>query len=248
MNYTFESYDHNNTNLEDNVILYNCGNSWKVIPLNLMLSYPIIYDTYLYDDEKYDITIVVCPITLRCVMFKGIFEFYDYENLSMFLTDKDEKEYLPIDLNKKIDKNFVIEENKRIEVKIMTLKNAILYANDIFFIKTKEKINFIINEDYYNDSKDIYGNEMKYNSVHPKTLVYIVNFESQTNKNKKIAVLIGNDYSKNKVSGYDVIKSKLNDHLMKYRSKIIKKDGYIMPILWYIAKELYEKEKLVYLK
>jgi hypothetical protein len=244
--YTFENYDYNNLNLTDNVILYNSGNSWKIIPLNLMLSYPIIHDEYLYEDEKYDITIVMCPITLRCVMFKGKFEFYDYEDYRMVLKDGDE--YLPIDLNKKINEKFVIEENKRIEVKIMTLRNAIIYVNDVFFIKTKHKTNFIINAEYYENTKDIYNNDITYNSVHPKTLVYVAEFESQTEKKEKFVILLGNDYSQDKITGYDVIKSKLNDHLLKYRSKIIKKDGYIMPMLWYIAKDLYKNYKLVYLK
>lgn len=244
--YTFENYDHNNLNLSDNVILYNSGNVWKIIPLDLMLSYPIIHDEYLYENEKYDITIVVCPITLRSVMFKGKFEFYDYEDYRMILKDGDK--YLPIDLNKKISEKFVIEENKRIEVKIMTLRNAIIYVNDIFFIKTKEKINFIINREYYDNIKDIFGNDIIYSNVHPKTLVYVAEFESQTEKKEKFVILLGNDYLADKITGYDVIKSKLNDHLLKYRSKIIKKDGYIMTMLWYIAKDLYKNYKLVYLK
>lgn len=249
-NYTFKSYDYNDTKLDDNVILYNCGNLWRTIPLNIMLSFPIIHDIYLYGDEKYDITVVVCPITLQTVMFKGKFFFYDYEKNKMILTNDKKTKYIPIDSNKKNDENFVMEENKRIEVKILTLKNAILYINDLTFIKIKIKknANFIINDEYYFNTKDMYGNEITYNSVHPKTLVYVVSFESHTKNQNKFVILIGNDYSNNEISGYDVTKSKLNEHLIKHRSKIIKKNGFITPMLWYIAKELYKNAKLIYLK
>jgi len=243
--YTFENYDHNNLNLSDNVILYNSGDAWKIIPLELCLSYPIIHDKYLFEDEKYDVTIVVCPITLRSVMFKGNFYFYNYEDTRMFL--KEDDDFLPIDLNKKINEKFIIEENKRIEVKIMILRNALIYAGDALFIKTNKKISHIINKQYYTNTKDIFNEEIKYNDIHPKTLVYIVEFEFQTEKEDKFAILLGNDYIGDKITGYDVFKSKLNDHLLKHRTKIIKKNGYIIPMLWYIAKDIYKDYKLVYL-
>lgn len=243
--YSFENYDHNNLSLSDNVILYNSGGSWKIIPLDLCLSYPIIHDKYLFEDEKYDVTIVVCPITLRSVMFKGKFYFYDYEEMRMFL--KEEGDFLPIDLNKKINEKFVIEENKRIEVKIMILRNALIYVGDALFIKTNKKINSIIDKNYYINTRDIFNKEIIYNDIHPKTLVYIVEFEFQTEKKDKFAILLGNDYLQDKITGYDMFKSKLNDHILKNRSKIIKKNGYLIPILWYIAKDIYKDYKLVYL-
>ena len=35
-----------NLKLKDNVLLYNTGDTWKIVPLKLALSYPIIYDKF----------------------------------------------------------------------------------------------------------------------------------------------------------------------------------------------------------
>jgi hypothetical protein len=154
-------------------------------------------------------------------------------------------------MNKKINNKFIIQDNKRIEIKIMTLRNAIIYAPDGVFIKCNKKISPVIKMPYYSNNKDISGNILEHGFIHPKTLVYIASFSSQKikdEKEEKNIILLGNDSSKEIPSGYDIIKSKLNDHLIKYSSKIIKKDGYIMPILWYIAKIIYKKNKIVFLE
>jgi hypothetical protein len=238
----------NDIDLKDNIILYNNGNQWKIIPLIICLSYPIIYEQYAYGDEKYEVSIIVCPITLRSVMFKGRFKFYKYDKYRMILREEDDDDILPIDLNKKINNKFIIQDNKRIEVKIMTLRNAIIYAPDAVFIKCNKKISPIIKIPYYSNDKDINGNVLQSTFVHPKTLVYIASFISQKTKEEKYAILLGNDYNKENPSGYDIIQSKLNTHLIKYSSQIIKKDGYIMPMLWYIAKIIYKKYKIIYLE
>lgn len=247
--FVYTSKDNNNLQLSDNVVLYNDGNLWKIIPLKIMFIYPIIYDQYAYSDEKYDVSIIVCPITLRSVMFKGKFKFYKYEDYRMIIQNSDD--IMPIDLNYKISKNFIVQENKRIEVKILTLRSAITYAPDAHFINIKKsKINeneIVLNCDYYSNNLDIYGNEIKKDNIHPKTLVYIVYYKSHSTKKYKIAILIGNDYSDKNISGYDVIKSKINEYLIKNRSNIIKKNGYIMPMLWYMAKEIYKKRKIIYM-
>lgn len=245
--YKYQSVEKYNLNLEDNIILYNTGDKWKIIPLFISLSYPIIYDTYAYEDDKYDVTIIVCPITLRCVMFRGKFTFSNYDKYRMIL--KEDDDIMPIDLNHKINEKYVIQENKRIEVKIMTLKNSLMYAPDALFIKLHKNktIDNIIDDKYYSDYKDIFGNDIKVDFIHPKTLVYVVNYQSKTSKEDKYSLLVGNDSNKENVSGYDVEKSKLNKHLMKYRTKIIEKNGYIIPMLWYLAKEIYDDYKAIFI-
>jgi hypothetical protein len=247
--YSFEANPSNqeDINLTDNIILYNSGNQWKIIPLIVCLSYPIIYENYVINNEKYEVSIVVCPVTLRCVMFKERFEFYDYNGYQMVL--KGDNDFLPINMNKKINKNFIIQDNKRIEIKIMTMRNAILYAPDALIINCKKKIKPIIKLSYYTNNKNINNNILKDGTIHPKTLVYIVIYSSLShNDEERHAILLGNDSNKDFPTGYDIIKSKLNEHLVKYRKKIIKKDGYIMPMLWYIAKSVYKNYKIVFLK
>ncbi len=244
--YIFQPVDPYNMDLLDNVVMWFDGSDWKIAPISVSLSYPIIYDIFLDDTEKYDVSIVVCPITLRSVMFKGKFEFHSYEDYRMIL--KEDNDFLPIDLNKKINKKLIIQDNKRIEVKIMTLRNAIIYAPDAQFMKCEKEIKMIIDKSYYINDKDISGNELKIDFIHPKTLVYVVHYNSNTTKEDRYSILLGNDYNKDTITGYDVVNSGLNDHLTKYRSKIINKDGYIMPMLWYIAKIVYKKFKIVALR
>jgi hypothetical protein len=232
--------------LSDNIVLYNSGNQWKIILLSICLSYPIIYEKYVFNNDKYDVTIIVCPVTLRSVMFKGKFKFDKYEHFRMIL--KDDDDLLPIDMNKKINNKFIIQDNKRIEVKIMTLRNAIIYAPDAIYMNCNKKIDPIINISYYSNNMDINNNLLETGFIHPKTLVYIANFNSKTTQEEKYVILLGNDSNKDFVTGYDVVLSKLNNHLIKYRSKIIDKDGYILPMLWYIAKIVYKKFKIVYLE
>jgi hypothetical protein len=235
--------------LSDKIILYNSGNQWKIIPLTVCLSYPIIYETYAFEDEKYDVTIVVCPVTLRSVMFKGKFIFRNYLEYRMILEEEDNNpDLLPIDLGKKINRNFVIQDNKRIEIKIMTLRNAIIYAPDAAFMKCHKKIDPIIDISYYTDNKNIDGTDLGESGIHPKTLVYVVNYSSEKSQKDKYVVLLPHNFNRDVPSGYNIIESKLNDHLIKYRSKLINKDGYLMPMLWYVAKKVYKKNRIRLLK
>lgn len=243
--YSFEPQEQYNLNLEDHVILYNSGNEWKIIPLDIMLSYPIIYDNYAHEDEKYDISIILCPVTLRGSAFKEKFTFSHYDEYRMIL--RGDNDLIPIDLNYKINDNLIIQENKRIEIKIMTLRNAIIYAPDAVYMKCNKKIKSIINIKYYSNNKDINDNELEESLIHPKTLVYIVKYSSNTTKEEKYAILVGNDTKKNIPTGYDLNQSKLNDHLLKYQEKIINKNGYTMPMLYYTAKKVYENAKIVFL-
>lgn len=244
-NYTFHSMEQYNLKLDDHVVLYNNGHQWKIVPLKISLAYPIIYDIYSYEDEQYDVTIVVCPITLQSVMFKGKFKFFKYEGYKMILIE--DNDIMPIDLNYKINDKFVIQENKRIEVKISTLRNAIISAPDAVFMKCNRLPKPIINPEYYNNHKNIYNYPLQPGNIHPKTLVFVVRYGISKTDSEKYVILLGHDSNKTEPTGYDIKKSKLIDHLIKYRSKIIKKDGYIMPILWYTAKEIYESADVVYL-
>jgi hypothetical protein len=246
-NYTFTNYEQYDLKLGDNVVLYNSGTVWKIVPLFICLSYPIIYDTYVNDEEKYDVSIIVCPVTLRAVMFKGKFELEFYQNYTMILREGDD--IIPIDFNNKINDKMVISDNKRIEIKIMTLKNSITMVQDAVFIKLKKKKTEkqIFDKSYYYNDKDINNNNIDIGSIHPKTLVYIVKYSSNTSEEDKYVILLGNDAVKNDVTGYNIANSKLNDYMAKFRTKIINKNGYIMPMLWYYAKEEYKKNKLVYM-
>lgn len=78
-------------NLSDKVISYYNGKSWCIVPLDIAISYPIIYDTYkteqLFD---IDISIFTCPFTLYSCIFEGKLTISDftYENILVLLDNE----------------------------------------------------------------------------------------------------------------------------------------------------------------
>ena len=246
--YEFSVDSDDSLTLTDHILLYNTGNTWKVIPILIALSYPIIYDKYSINDETYDITLVLCPVTLRCTMFKGIFEFITYQNYRMILKEKNDpnENLIPIDLGIKIDKKHILQTNRRSEVKISTLRSALVISPDPIFMITNKTIIPVINIDYYSNNIDINGNILD-GLIHPKTLVYVIQYKSYSTGDEKISIVLGKDITKNEITGYDAKQSEIYDYLEKYKQKIINREGYIMPMLWYLAKDIYKSSRVVYI-
>ena len=231
-------------NLYDNIVLYTIGNDkFRIVELNIFLAYPIIYDKHANEDIVEDITIVVCPISLRTSMLKGKFKINSYSDTKLILEDNEDN-IIPIDKNHKIDSKFIIEVNKRYDVKIMTLKDAIMYAPDATYIQPNNDklIKSILEESYYEDIYDINKNKIK-SKYHPKTLVYLIQFHE-----KKNTLILGRDIKKNKISGYNLDKSGLTEYLNKRNDKIIDKNGFLMPILLYVAEKEYSNLNIIKIK
>lgn len=236
-----------NLKLKDNVLLYNTGDTWKIVPLKLALSYPIIYDKFNVDEQVYDITVAICPVTLRSAIFKGTFEFETYNEYTMMLKEKANKNVLiPIDMGIKIDQQYIIQENRRIEIKIATLRSIITIAPDAVFAKSDKIIKPVVDISYYTNIKDINKYELE-GLIHPKTLVYIVQYKVYTTGDEKITIILGRDISQHSVTGYDSKKSRIFNYLEKMQNKLINKEGFIIPMLWYMAKNLYHKSEVVYI-
>lgn len=245
------SPDHDMTiKLSDQVILYNTGDQWKIVPLLISLAYPIIYDKYDTGENVYDITIAVCPVSLMATILKGVFnvEIY-YENV-LVLREESTNDLIPIDSGYKINEKYVVENNKRLEIKIMTLRSAIIMIPDAKYMilnSTKFKhLKSIIDIEYYSSNVDYNGNDLN-SLIHPKTLVYIIQYKSYNDDENKTSILLGKDVNKSTVTGYDFRLSKTLDYLKKNNSKILNRAGYILPCLWYIAKITYPDAKLVYI-
>jgi len=234
--------------LSDKVLVYCVADVWKIVAFNISISYPIIYDKFIDNDKSYDMTIVLCPITLQSVILKGKFKFKTYEKLTMILED-DEGSMLPIDMGYKIDKKYIIRTNKRTDIKIMTLKTAITgYAMDCLYVKTNPDIvcDPVINISYYSNNLDYLNKNLEDALIHPKTLAYVIYFKSHEMKDK-ISIVLGKDTDKYIISGYDFKKSKIMHYLYKYQKKIINKYGFVMQMLWCCAKELYPEAKIIYI-
>ncbi len=226
--------NYENINLYDNVILYNIGNNkFRIVDLNIMLSYPIIYDVYQLENKIEDITIVVCPLSLRSIVLEGKFKINSYIDTLLILEDSKDN-IIPINMKNKIDSEHIIYPNKRYDVKIMKLKNALIYSSDSTFIVPNDniKIKSIIDQSYYHNKLNI-NNEHIQSKYHPKTLCYLIYY-------KKIAILIGKDKSTDDISGYNLDKSGLTHYLNKNYDKFTEKELFIMPILLYVAIKEYK--------
>lgn len=249
--YNFTTDHDDNLTLQSKVVIYNTGSSWKIIPLNVCLSYPIIYDTYSGENTTHDITFVFCPITLRTIYLKGIFTVLNYtDDYTMVLQESSENKstndsIIPIDIGSKINSKYVVVPNKRTEVKITTLRNALIIVPDALFLTTKKEIKLILSKKYYFDMFDLNMTLMD-GLIHPKTLVYIIQY-TQKNSNK-ISIIIGKDVVKSEVTGYDSKQSEIFEYLDHYKDKIISLNGFVMPVLWYIAKKSYPTAHVIYVQ
>lgn len=246
--YKFESDHDDSLKLKSNVVLYNTGNSWKVIPFDVCLSYPVIYDKYSNTEETFDITFIICPVTLRSIYLKGKFEFLTYDKTcKMILREVEHHDTLiAIDIGTKINKKYVVQSNKRSEVKITTLRNALTFLPDALFLNLNKKINikYVIEKEYYENNLDINGDEIESNLIHPKTLVYLIQYK--TDKTHSSIIVMGKDISSNKVTGYDAKESRVFEYLDENQKRIIGNGGFVMPILWHTSKIAYPNVQYVY--
>ncbi|ARF09554.1 hypothetical protein Indivirus_1_177 [Indivirus ILV1] len=205
-NPVFDNYD-KSLKLSDIVILYNDGMHWKAVPHNIMLSYPVIHDTF---ENNKKITVYVCPFTLFSCVYFG--EFYPTNNIyngNLVLNDNG-KIIIPI-------KDMHIKKN---EVKIMSLRNAISMFPDILFIN-KDKIEIkekILVDDYI---------EKKINKYQPKQIIYIIEYYSKKSDKFKYTVIV----PKNNV--FDIVKNKFSSYFNNMIDKIRDKGGHIYPCYWF---------------
>jgi len=233
-----------NYNLSDHVVVYSSGNLWRIVLLDIMTSYPLLYDTYTNNEQSYLITLVVCPKSLRAIVFKGTFTIKNYEDNKMFLTDSNDN-ILPIDLAVKINKQNITLPNRRSEVKIMTLKNAIITVPDATFIVTDKP--FVKQNVYYSDMLDFNSSIIPENLIHPKTLIYVIQYKSHKSDDDKYSIVIGKNFSKDAVTGYDFKNDGYISYFTEFQNKIINREGYVFSCLWYIAKADYKNSRIIYI-
>ena len=157
----------------------------------------------------------------------------------------------------------------------MTLKNSLSFAPDAVIMSTKQSLIPIIDLSYYtntilisnqitddnmssdSDSQSQQKSESQKSSlvginsdqhlVHPKTLVYVIQYKSAKSNEEKTSILLGRNMDKTTVTGYDIKKSGLLEYLGKHGHKIINKSGFVIPCLWYVAKNNYKYAKVIYI-
>jgi len=236
--------------LSDPVLCFNNSNEWIVIEIDQLLKTPIIWTKMYTDNKAKDVSIIMCPRTLRASVFDGKFKSLKYDEERLIL-EKEDKSLVPIDLNIAIDLDSNLELNKRYQVSIQTLRNSLVDYYDIKYLHPDKKSNkYIINKNYLNNRLDEYDQEIfmdtENTKFHPKTLIHIIQYLSDKGK-RKITLLIGNDSTTIESMGYDNKKSGYDNYILNYENKIIEKDCFIMPILYYKALKIYPNSKKIIL-
>lgn len=262
--YDIEAKPTNDISLTDNVVIFHSGSRWRIIKLSVMLQYPVLYSKYwnINSEQYMDITLVVCPITLRSFIFRDKIEIVDIlENKTLVLkkiSDNEDKIFylgIPYIINhddESANSENVITHIKRNEVKIMTLRDTFLFATDSDFIvlkdtKKKSLLETVISLKYYENKSDINNNPID-TIFHPKTLVYIIQYYSTKSMMYKQTVLINKDISKTRITGYSYKRTGIWEYLSMFHEDFKKKNAVIFPILWYMVDILYPNSKVVLLE
>lgn len=231
--------------LRDKVAIFSNGDKWCVIRIIDMFIYPLLYFDYTSKtmDTTYINSLVLCPYTMRLMIFKGkvIIEKYE-DNTTMYLRHLDSNDVFTTTNPFIGDRVHLL----RRFVKLMNLRNAFTFVSDPMYVIVKNVVNLnpILPATYTDDIFD--GNQnIIYSTYHPKTIVNIVQYYSHQDHQYKHAILVGKDANRTTVSGYDYAKSGFAMYVVAYREKLEKKKAYIFPILWYMAIKIYTKAKII---
>lgn len=238
--------------INDKILCFFHGLGWYIVSLNDMLSYPVLY--YKFWSQKYETyytnTLLVCPITMRTMIYKGKIKIIDVINDRLLLKNTDTKDEFFMDLpytghTDKFGKEKKIKSQvKKIEVKMFLLRDAFRFINDPKYIIIKQSKKPLISEKYYNNRLTYLGYPI-YTTFHPKTIVYMVQYYSFSDKKYKYLCIVGKNINKDKVTGYNYKESGIANYLNENKSKLIKIKAYIYPIFWYMVDVLYKNVKFI---
>src|SRR5437763_3361357 len=129
-------------NISDKVVCFYNGVDWNIILLDDMLAYPILYFDFWSekDNTTYENSLVVCPITMRSMIYKGKIKIIDVINDRLFLTNLDTGDdfFMELPYTGHVDEHGNVKKIKshvkRHEVKLLFLKDAFMYLTDPKFI------------------------------------------------------------------------------------------------------------------
>jgi len=229
--------------LSDHVVCYADSDHVRVISLDLFNKYPVIYDTI----NGKEMSIVVCPYTLASCVYEAELEMEKGENKCSVVVEKQSgKKFFVINGHHNIN---------RYEVTIKTIRNVFrdhVHATYLELVnkkkETKKKEKKIVSSKYYENREMFFDYEKPSNQFHPKTLIYVLNYES-SKSSKKYTILVGEDANNNTVTGYNTNDSHITEYLVsqKIKEKMSEKKGFMMPMLWACWKEYFHNGKVVFI-
>lgn len=240
--------------LSDRILCYNNGHNWVVVPLDLLLKFPLIYLKIYNGNNIFDATLVSCPYTLRSLIVNSKLKMVTYQDGNLILKKNDGTTF-PIDFSEEeIDPEG--EFDRRFQVDIKLLRNTLTEFIDVHYLHSNIDSKHVIDKMYLTNYIDYSGNQIEPLSFHPKTLVHIfrykksktkTNTESPRENNTRTSIIVGKDANNINTTGYDPKKSGYNDYLGIFENKIIEKDTFIMPMFYYMAKKIYPNAKVIVL-
>jgi len=241
--------------ISDKVVCFYNGIDWLIIQLDDMLAYPVLYFDFWSekDDTTYVNSLLVCPITMRSMIYKGRIKVLDIINDRLYLLNTDTRDEFYMDspftgaydesgIEKKIKSHV-----KRHEVKILTLRDAFMFLLDPKYIiinDTDLVYRPIIYDRYYTNKLNYDGLPL-YTILHPKTIVYMVQYYSHSMKRYRYTVIVGRDINRDTVTGYSYRASGVWEFIMKHMHEFVKKKAYIYPIFWFMVDRLYHDVNIV---
>ena len=240
---------HKHFNINDRVVCFFDGKRWNTVKLNVMLAYPLLYFDFWVEKENttYVNTLLVCPITMRSMIYKGRIKIIDVvdDNLKLYNTDTNDtfmmdSPYTGNNVENIGTKKRIVSHIKRFKVKMTTLKSAYNYLMDMVYIVPKSSLMQppIFKIKYY-DNRLTYDKKEIKTAIHPKTIVYVVQYYSFSQKQYIYTIIIGKDASKDEVSGYNYKYSGIFEYIDRYKEEYLKKRAYIYPVFWFMVEKLY---------
>jgi hypothetical protein len=245
-----------NISLSDPVVVYNDGRKWKFILLDIVKSYPIVYDKYYEKFKKNgklsvsDITLTYCPYSSSVLIYFGKYkptgEVYNNnliisDNINSFVMQITGIEYNRTD-QKRTNKLI-----RRAEAKIMTLRDILTMYPDCKYLDFTNNKDPILSEKYTISTKINYKNDNYKKDYHPKTLVYGIEYlSSNTDSELKYTVIIPKDAKKDKINSYNIKENKIDDYFNpKMIEKIRDKSGIIIPCYYFAWTSMFPQTKVV---
>lgn len=237
-------------NLTDKVLVYNNGRNWKVVLINVMCVYPVVYDKFFEQDGSIsDISVTFCPFTYAAVVYFGKYVLTDKIKNSNITLIKEE------DQNKNTESLVLMSQMlghkfvRKKEVRIMTLRNVISKYPDCNYLDSSKldmkNLKRITDSKYTSSDEILYSVKHKSGKHHPKTLVYGIEYVSKdvNHKDYKYSVVVGaGDKS------FDFVKSKYEEYFDKWIEKIREKGGILVPSFWFGWYAAHGGDKIVEVK
>lgn len=218
-------------------------------------------DNYSDNDNNNDldlISIIVCPFSLSGGVFTGEFRAtQEIINNSLVITNGIEKFPIiksDINSNKYRISDIIIKPLRNILSEYMHTK-FIHYNNKNNNNKNNDinNYNYVAGNDFYSTnslSPNISYTKQEYLTnitFHPKTLVYIISYESSKTDERKYTIIVGKDANKNTITGYNDKTSGFFNYLSQLAEEINERNGCITPVLWYAWKSAYPNAKIILL-